>query len=234
MANDLDIYELESSKWWSEEKGPFSSLREISKHRLAVIRHWVGPAIGTVKDRVLVDLGCGGGFLAVPLSEEGARVLAVDISFGSVREAKLRLKTGSIGIQADVRNLPIKSNSADIVLLGDVLEHIEPFAAAVSEAARILVPGGLMYVNTINRTLRSYLLAIVLGEGLGFVPRGTHEHRLFITPEELTSAGKSCGLTLVDQTGERPELLKTIRSGAISFVGSSSLAVAYSALFRKG
>ncbi|MGB3965084.1 MAG: methyltransferase domain-containing protein, partial [Planctomycetota bacterium] len=115
----------------------------------------------------------------------------------------------------------------------DVLEHVGDPAAAIAEAARILRPGGHLFVNTIARTLRARLFAIALGEGLGFLPRGTHRHDRFVRPDELDRMAAASELVRQRRTGERPALLATLRRRAVVLARTRSLAVGYAVLYRK-
>ena len=145
----------------------------------------------------------------MPLARAGARVLGVDMARQALRSAHERRAEQLLPIAADLHAVPIRSECAELVLLADVLEHIAAPDLAVAEAARLLRPGGHLFVNTINRTLRSRLFAIWLGEGLGFVPRGTHEWAMFIRPQDLDTMAAAVGLRRVRQEGESPRLWAT-------------------------
>jgi 2-polyprenyl-6-hydroxyphenyl methylase/3-demethylubiquinone-9 3-methyltransferase len=119
------------------------------------------------------------------------------------------------------------------VLLADVVEHVDAPAHAVAGAARLLRPGGRLFVNTIARTRRSRWLAIALAEGLGYVPRGTHQHERFVQPAELGAMAAAAGLREVARCGEAPRLWATVRTGAVQLRASASMAVGYAMLFAK-
>jgi 2-polyprenyl-6-hydroxyphenyl methylase/3-demethylubiquinone-9 3-methyltransferase len=119
------------------------------------------------------------------------------------------------------------------VLLADVLEHIPDHHQALAEAARIVRASGWVYVNTINRTLRAHLLAVLLAEGVGLIPRGTHDPKLFLRPEELRRSAERLGLRLEQVCGEAPVLWQTLRTWTLRLRPSNSLALGYSALLRK-
>ncbi len=125
------------------------------------------------------------------------------------------------------------SGCADLALLGDVLEHVPAWTELVREAARVLRPGGHLFASTLNRTASARLLAVGVAEGLGLVPRGTHDPRLFVKPKELCRAARDQGLELVRLEGERPALAATLRSWTLVPRRSASLALSYCALFRK-
>ncbi|MCU0864697.1 MAG: bifunctional 2-polyprenyl-6-hydroxyphenol methylase/3-demethylubiquinol 3-O-methyltransferase UbiG [Planctomycetes bacterium] len=215
--------------WWDPACREFASLRAVTEYRLQLLRQWL-PGLAAMRT---VDLGCGGGLLAVPLARAGAAVVGVDVARQALRAAHERRAERLLPIAGDLHAVPIRSECAELVLLADVLEHIAAPDLAVAEAARLLRPGGHLFVNTINRTLRSRLFAIWLGEGLGFVPRGTHEWAMFIRPQDLDTMAAAVGLRRVRQEGESPRLWATLRSGAVQLRRGRSLAVGYAALFQK-
>jgi 2-polyprenyl-3-methyl-5-hydroxy-6-metoxy-1,4-benzoquinol methylase len=114
-----------------------------------------------------------------------------------------------------------------------VLEHVPHWRDLVVEAARLLRPGGLFYVNTISRTWRGRVLSIWLGEGLGFVPRGTHDHRLFVRPDELAAEAGRHGMTCERTLGQRVRVLKTALSWRLAFAPSRATWGMYSAWLTK-
>lgn len=224
-ANEL----FDRDDWWDRSSRAFASLHAVSAFRLELLATWFP---GGLAGRTVVDLGCGGGLLGVPLARAGARVLGVDRA-GAALRAALRQDSGMQPLQADLTELPLADGSADVVLLADVLEHVERPRELVAAAAQLLAPGGALFVNTISRTWQSRLFAITLGEGLGYVPRGTHEWRLFVRPEELDAMAAAAGCVRVQRCGEAPRLLATVRTGAVQLRPSRSLAVGYAALFQK-
>lgn len=220
---------FDRSGWWDPGCRAFASLRAVSTFRLELLRQWLAPAL---RQRI-VDLGCGGGLLAVPLAEDGAEVVGVDVAGEALRAAAARAVPRLRLVQASLEAVPLPEDSADLVLLADVLEHLRAPGPAVVEAARLLRPGGHLFVNTINRTLRARLFAIGLGEGLGFIPKGTHRRDWFVRPTELHALATQAGLVLRRRCGESPRLWATLRCGAVQLRCSQSLAVGYAALYQK-
>jgi len=225
-SNDLELYETYAEDWWLPSGGMFSSLRGISKFRLALINNWI-PEIAELD---VVDLGCGGGLLSAPLSRAGSRVTGVDISAGSLAQALNHSDPTARYIQSDIRKVPLPNEHADVVILADVLDHIPNYEVVLREAARLLRPGGRVFINTINRNPLSRLLAITVGENIGLVPKGTHDYELFIKPQELQERAEAEGFRVESWQGERPAFIRTVRNWAIHFVGTDSLSIAYSAL----
>ena len=221
---------FDRADWWDEGARAFASLRSVTTFRLELLRQWLPQGFA---GRTVVDLGCGGGLLAVPLARAGAHVVGLDLAPKALRAAAAQQSERLLAAQADLAELPLAERSADLVLLADVLEHVDDPAAVVAQAARVLRPGGALFVNTIHRTLRSRVFAITLGEGLGFIPRGTHQWRKFVRPDELDAMAGTVGLQRVQRAGEAPRLLATLKAGAVVLRPSKSLAVGYAALFQK-
>lgn len=216
--------------WWDPQVRAFASLRAVSAFRLALLDEWLG---GDLRGRAIVDLGCGGGLLAAPLVDRGAAVVGVDVAGTALREARTAAPQGFQPVVGDLVAPPVAPACADFVLLADVLEHVEDPVAVVAAAARLLRPGGRLFVNTIARTQRARWLAITLAEGLGYVPKGTHRHDLFVQPAELAAMAASAGLREIARCGEAPRLWATVRSGAVQLRKSPSLAVGYAMLFAR-
>lgn len=231
QRNDLDLYERHAGDWWDDRSDAFRSLHGVNRFRAKLVEEWFGERIPGAR---VVDLGCGGGLLSRPMLERGASVVGVDLSHGSLRAARAKLDGRSLFVRGDATCTPLRDGCADLVLLADVLEHVPDPALPLHEAARLLRPGGLVYVNTINSGLRARLLAVTLAEGLGLVPRGTHDPACFIAPEDLERMAAAAGLRILKLQGERPALLRTIRRWTVELEKSPSSAVTYSALFEKG
>lgn len=230
MSSVTDLFDRDG--WWDPECRAFASLRAVSEFRHRLLLAW----LGDLRGRVVVDLGCGGGLLALPLAEQGAQVIGVDLAPAALRNAQRIADERGVALYvagASLLQSPLRSGCADVVLLADVIEHVDDPARAVAEAARLLRPGGRLFVNTISRTVRSRLLAITLAEGLGYVPRGTHQWRMFVRPEELERMAVAAGLRQVQRIGEAPRLWATLRRGAIALRESRSCAVGYAALFSR-
>lgn len=216
--------------WWSPASRAFASLRSVSAFRLQLLQDWLGAAW---HDRTVVDLGCGGGLLAIPLARRGARVVGVDLAIRALRSARKEHAAGWLAVAGALEAAPIRAASADVVLLADVLEHVADPAAVVLHAAGMLRPGGRLFVNTIARTSRAKWLAIKLAEGLGYVPRGTHRWEQFVNPAELETMATAAGLVRTAAVGEAPRLLATVWRRAVVLQRSQSMAVGYAMLFAK-
>jgi len=240
MRNDLSIYDDHADEWWRPDSKWFRSLFAVNAFRLALLDDWIGalPAGATV-----VDLGCGGGFFCEPFARRGARVVGCDQSFRSVAAARAHWNgaggaatahgAGPRYLRADVAHAPLASGCADLVLLADVLEHVDDPCGAVAEATRLLKPGGRLYVNTVARTLTARLLVVHVAETLGLIPRGTHDPSRFIDRDELIRWAGDHGLAAERVVGEAVAVAATLRTRTVQLRRSQGTRMAYSVLFRK-
>ncbi|GBU16698.1 MULTISPECIES: bifunctional 2-polyprenyl-6-hydroxyphenol methylase/3-demethylubiquinol 3-O-methyltransferase UbiG [Methylobacterium] len=200
-----------SARWW-DERGPMRVLHRFNPVRLAYIRDAAcahfrrDPATPFALDGLtVVDIGCGGGVLSEPLARLGARVTGLEPAAGNLAVA--RAHSEEAGLAIDYRGETIEAVVAggerfDIVLAMEVVEHVADRAAFLRAAAEAVRPGGLLFAATINRTLRSFALAIVGAEYvLRWLPRGTHDWEKFVTPAELTADLESAGLSVTETTG---------------------------------
>ncbi|MBL8695248.1 MAG: 3-demethylubiquinone-9 3-O-methyltransferase [Planctomycetes bacterium] len=230
MRNDPDLYERNALDWWNPTAPAFRSLHRIHGLRVRILREWLGPYL---PKSIVLDLGCGGGLLSVPLSQMGARVVGVDRSRASLRQAQEHGGTETRWLAADLIELPLQDRCADIVILADVVEHVKARGQLLSEAARVLRRGGFLYINTVNRTRKARFLAVAVAETVRLIPPGTHDPELFVDPDVLRSEAEARGLVCLRLLGERPKLLSTIASWAIELEPCDDLSVGYSALFVK-
>jgi 2-polyprenyl-6-hydroxyphenyl methylase/3-demethylubiquinone-9 3-methyltransferase len=240
MRNDLSIYDDHADEWWRPGSKWFRSLFAVNAFRLALLDDWIGalPAGATV-----VDLGCGGGYFCEPFARRGARVVGCDRSFRSVAAARAHWNgnggeataraTGPRYLRADVAHAPLASGCADLVLLADVLEHVDDPRGAVAEATRLLKVGGRLYVSTIARTLTARLLVVHVAETLGLVPRGTHDPDRFVDRDELIRWGSDHGLATERVAGETVAVAATLRTRTVQLRRNHGTRMAYSVLFRK-
>lgn len=230
--NDLGIYDREAQSFWDESSPALRSLRSVGAFHLELIERAWGPHLRGAR---VVDLGCGGGRMALALAERGALVTGVDQA-GSALEAG-RDEAARRGfdvrfVQADLCATPFPDGDFDFVVLGDVLEHLERPERAIAEAARLLAPRGRLFVNTFDRRALSALAVVHLAEGIGLVPRGTHDPRLFVRPSELEEYAASHGLALDGIVWERPRLARTLRTWTIHLAESRRRSFGYSAFLR--
>ncbi|MCB0335397.1 MAG: 3-demethylubiquinone-9 3-O-methyltransferase [Bdellovibrionales bacterium] len=228
--NNLELYNQHAADWWNSESRAFRSLQNINQSRFENIKRFCLPN----NPGMVADLGCGGGLLAIPILDLGHQVTGVDLSAASIAAAQNMAKNRGTFLVGDIRQTKLPSAYFDSVLLSDILEHLPDIIPALEEAYRILKPAGRMYVSTLNKTFISYVAAILLGEGLGYVPRGTHDWKLFITPSRLIAESQAMGFKLNIAQGEQVEIGKTLFGGKIFVRNSPHMLVSYWTVFEKG
>ena len=197
--------------WW-DPNGPMKVLHRFNPVRLAYIRDEACRRFGrdprsarSLEGLTILDVGCGGGVLSEPLARLGATVTGLDPAPTNVTVARLHAERA--GVSVDYRNETVeavvaKGEGFDMVIAMEVVEHVADVQAFVRACAGAVKPGGCLAMATINRTLRSFALAIVGAEYvLGWLPKGTHEWDRFVTPDELTSAIEGAGFALSDLKG---------------------------------
>ena len=196
--------------WW-DPRGPMAALHKFNPVRLAYIRDKAAERFGRdakkldcLKGLRTLDIGCGGGILSEPLARLGATMVGADPAEKNVAVAKAHAEES--GVTVDYRTTTAEELAAageqfDVVLAMEVVEHVTDVNAFVATCAGMVKPGGLMIAATLNRTLKSFALAIVGAEYvLRWLPRGTHQWDKFVTPTELETAFEGGGLRV---TGER-------------------------------
>jgi 2-polyprenyl-6-hydroxyphenyl methylase/3-demethylubiquinone-9 3-methyltransferase len=184
-----------------DRSGPFRTLHDIEPARVA----WIAERV-TLPGARVADVGCGGGLLAESLTRLGARVTAIDLATDMLSVARAHAQ--GEGLHIDYREQSAAALAAadggqfDVVCCMEMIEHVPEPAALVRELATLLRPGGTLIVSTLNRTVRSFLGAIVGAEYLlRLVPRGTHEYARLVRPSELAAYARTVGLTLRELTG---------------------------------
>jgi 2-polyprenyl-6-hydroxyphenyl methylase/3-demethylubiquinone-9 3-methyltransferase len=196
-----------AADWW-DPKGSSAMLHRMNPVRLAYIRdrldqHWgldecdLKPLAG----RRAADVGCGAGLLAEPLARLGAEVTGVDAAPENVAAARLHAQGQGLEIDYRVGGVEALAGPYDLVTCLEVLEHVAEPRAFVAGLARILAADGLLILSTPNRTATSRLFLVGLAEGLGRLPRGTHDWDKFLTPEETSALLRDAGLEIADCTG---------------------------------
>lgn len=198
-----------AADWWNP-KGSSAMLHRLNPPRLRYIReavdaHWGGDSASftPLGGKTALDVGCGAGLLCEPLARLGAQVTGVDAAPENIGAARAHAQASGLTIdyQAGEFETQVKGRTFDLVTSMEVIEHVTDPAAFVAGLAAALAPGGLMILSTPNRTPLSRLAMITLGEGLGMIPRGTHDHDKFITPDELTDLLADAGMEVADLRG---------------------------------
>lgn len=173
---------------------------------------------------VLVDLGCGGGLMAPHVAGLGYHHVGVDLTASALRVAS---EHGITAVRGDVLHVPLADECADVVAAGEILEHVTDLEGAVSEACRVLRPGGLLVLDTIAATALARFLVVTAAERLPGVPVGIHDPDLFVDRKLLVSMCAKFGVRLALR-GIRPSLTDLVRrSDPVRFVPVSSTAVLF-------
>jgi len=208
---EIQRFERMASTWW-EPRGPMRALHAMNPARLGWIRGEAERHFGRDprQTRVLaglraLDIGCGGGLLSEPLARLGAAVTGIDPARQNVAVARRHAERAGLSIDyraATVEATAAAGESFDLVFAMEVIEHVADVPAFLSASAGVLKPGGLLLMSTLNRTLRSFGLAIVGAEYLlRWLPRGTHSWDKFLTPDELSSGMERAGLEALRAKG---------------------------------
>jgi 2-polyprenyl-6-hydroxyphenyl methylase/3-demethylubiquinone-9 3-methyltransferase len=197
---ELAKFDALAPRFW-DEGGEFRPL-----HRLNPVRVEYVAARAALAGRRVLDVGCGGGLLAEALARREAQVTAIDLAESMIEVARLHALQSGLAIDYRVQDanalLGDPAERFDVVCCMEMLEHLPHPAAMVATLGRLLRPGGQLFVSTINRNLKSFLLAIVAAEYvLRLLPRGTHEYERLIRPSELGRWARAGGLALVDVAG---------------------------------
>jgi len=208
---EIDKFEAMAAEWWNPA-GKFRPLHMLNPCRL----DYITSQIATEFDRDLtseeafdglrlLDIGCGGGLLSEPMARLGAEVVGADAAERNIPVARVHAETQ--GLDIDYRHTTAEALVAagevfDVVLNMEVVEHVADPQAYLQACHDLLRPGGLMVCSTLNRNPKSYVFAIIGAEHvMRWLPRGTHEWRKFITPDELFAMLRNTGLDPVDRKG---------------------------------
>jgi len=205
VAGNVDRTELAkfdalAARFW-DSHGDFRPLHLLNPVRLQFIASRT-----SLSGRRVLDVGCGGGLLSESLARAGAEVTGIDLAPGMIEVARLHAAENGLAIDYRIAAAEeLAQNSPghfEVVTCMEMLEHVPDPGAMTATLARLLAPGGALYVSTLNRNLKSFLLAIVGAEYLlRLIPPGTHEYERLIRPSELARWARQAGLTLAEVAG---------------------------------
>ncbi|MBS0534529.1 MAG: bifunctional 2-polyprenyl-6-hydroxyphenol methylase/3-demethylubiquinol 3-O-methyltransferase UbiG [Proteobacteria bacterium] len=227
-----------AATWW-DPRGPMAPLHKLNPIRVGYIRDQVVDHFGRDAGKLdclaglrILDIGCGAGILSEPLTRLGATMVGVDPSEENIAAARAHAEEQELTIDyraTTAETLAAAGETFDVVLAMEVVEHVLDVDEFVSTCGSMVKPGGLMVAATLNRTLKSFALAIVGAEYiLRWVPRGTHQWDKFVTPRELERAIETAGLDVI---GERGVIFNPL---ADRWQLSSDMDVNYMLVARKG
>jgi 2-polyprenyl-6-hydroxyphenyl methylase/3-demethylubiquinone-9 3-methyltransferase len=208
---EIGRFERIAADWW-DPQGEFKPLHRMNPLRVGYIRDRAcarfgrdPDAIGCLAGLSAVDVGCGGGLLAEPMARLGATVTGVDAGAEAIAAAQLHAQAAGLDIDyraTTAEALAAEGRTFDLVLALEIVEHVADVDLFLASLERLLAPGGIVVMSTLNRTRRSYLMAIVGAEYvLRMLSLGTHDWRKFLKPHELAAALRRQGLTVADAHG---------------------------------
>ena len=202
---EIEKFSKIAEEWW-DPNGKFKPLHKFNPIRISYIKENIINTFNlkNKKDNPLseikiLDVGCGGGLLSEPLSRLGAEVFGIDASDNNIKIAKLHAKKSNLNIKyfcSSPEKFKIK-NEFDVILNMEIVEHVEDVNFFLKSCSKLLKKDGIMFVATLNKTLKSYVFAIVGAEYiLRWLPIGTHEWEKFIKPDDLRNILKKNNLEL--------------------------------------
>jgi 2-polyprenyl-6-hydroxyphenyl methylase/3-demethylubiquinone-9 3-methyltransferase len=232
---EIEKFSKMATEWW-DPKGKFKPLHKFNPIRIKYIKENI---INDFKlknkakplDKIdILDIGCGGGLLSEPMQRLGASVTGIDASIKNIKIAKLHAKKNKLKINylcSSPEKLKI-NKKFDVILNMEIVEHVEDIEFFLNSCSKLLKKNGLMFVATINKTLKSYVFAIVGAEYvLKWLPIGTHEWEKFVKPEDLKNILKKNSLVLNSLDGMNFNIIKD------EWNISKDISVNYIAKFKK-
>ncbi|MBO1519102.1 bifunctional 2-polyprenyl-6-hydroxyphenol methylase/3-demethylubiquinol 3-O-methyltransferase UbiG [Oceanisphaera pacifica] len=198
---EIEKFAAMASRWWDLD-GDFKPLHKLNPVRLG----WISDKAGGLFDKKVIDIGCGGGILSESMAQEGAHVTGVDM--GQEPLAVARLHALEAGVSVDYRQGTAEqvatehAEQFEVVTCMEMLEHVPNPASVVQACADLATPGATLVFSTINRNPKAWLMMIAGAEYVfNMVPKGTHDHKKFITPAELCQYIEAAGLVVQDISG---------------------------------
>ncbi len=213
---EVEKFSKIANEWW-DPKGKFKPLHKFNPIRIKYIKENIANNFKlknetkSLRGISILDVGCGGGLLSEPMQRLGANVTGIDASIKNIKIAKLHAKKNKLNINylcASPEKLKIKKKF-DVILNMEIVEHVDDVQVFLNSCSKLLKKNGLMFVATINKTLKSYLFAIVGAEYvLRWLPIGTHEWEKFVKPEDLKNILKNNNLILKKLDGMHFNIIK--------------------------
>ena len=213
---EIEKFSKIAEEWW-DPFGKFKPLHKFNPVRISYIKENILETIKSNNDEKplekvrILDIGCGGGLLSEPLCRLGAEVVGIDASDKNIKVAKLHAKKNNLNIKyfcSSPENLMI-TQKCDVILNMEIIEHVDDVDFFLKTSAKLLKKDGLMFVATLNKTLKSYFFAILAAEYiLRWLPIGTHQWEKFVKPEDLISSLKKNNLNIDKLNGVKFNIIK--------------------------
>ena len=213
---EIEKFSKIAEEWWNPT-GKFKPLHKFNPIRISYIKDNITSSFKLKNKRKplekvkILDIGCGGGLLSEPMSRLGAEVVGIDASEKNIQVAKLHAKKNSLNIKYHCTSPEnfITNTKFDVILNMEIIEHVEDVDFFLKSCANLLKKEGIMFVATINKTLKSYVFAIIGAEYImRWLPIGTHEWEKFVIPEDLIKILKEYNLSLDKLDGMKFNLIK--------------------------
>ena len=232
---EIEKFSKMADEWWDTE-GKFRPLHKFNPLRINYIKKEIISHFSIkvkhlpLKNIELLDIGCGGGLLSEPMCRLGAKVTAIDASQKNINVASFHSKKNKLKINylcSSPDKLSLKKKF-DVVLNMEIVEHVEDLNLFLKKSSSLLKKNGIMFIATLNKTLKSYVFAIIGAEYImRWLPIGTHEWEKFVKPEDLIEIGNKNNLKLTKLDGVKFEILKN------EWVISKDKSVNYISMFKK-
>ena len=213
---EIEKFSQIAEEWWDPE-GKFKPLHKFNPIRIAYIKNNIINSLGLknkkkpLENVKILDIGCGGGLLSEPLSRLGAKVVGIDASEKNIKVAKIHSKKNNLNIKYFCAS-PEKFKTEikfDVILNMEIIEHVNDVEFFLKSCSKLLKKNGIMFVATLNKTLKSYLFAIIGAEYiLRWLPIGTHEWEKFVKPIDLINILKKYNLKVGSLDGMKFDLIK--------------------------
>ena len=198
-----------AAEWWNPE-GSFKPLHKFNPTRIKYIKEKIINYFNIKNNNLplkkikILDVGCGGGLISVPMKRLGANVVGIDASLKNIKVAKTYSKKNNLNIKyicSSPEKLKIK-DKFDVILMLEIVEHVDDVEIFIREGSKFLKKNGLIFLATLNKTLKSYIFAIIGAEYiLRWLPIGTHDWEKFVKPDDLITIAKKSKLDQVDMSG---------------------------------
>ena len=195
--NEVAQFSALAGSWW-DKSGPFKILHQINPIRLQYIVTKIEESFGPIAQGLeIIDVGCGGGLISVPLRKMGAKVTGLDASSENISAASAYAMNQGLDIKYICGAVEEHVGQYDVVLCLEVVEHAADLQFFMQHVTKLIKRGGVLIVSTINRTTKAKLFAIGIGEYIfGWVPKGTHEAEKFVKPSELSKCLEGTGFAI--------------------------------------